>query len=113
MLAAAAANPALLGNHSTNSAYRTFQPRGSYTKSQGVTAKMLKTFPTQTYHPGCMPAENAQCSICLLEYEPGHRLRTLPCHHHFHQPCIDRWLSEHDTCPLCVQVVTQTIRIDK
>jgi NADH:ubiquinone oxidoreductase subunit B-like Fe-S oxidoreductase len=39
---------------------KTFQPRGSYTKSQGVTAKMLKTFPTQTYHPGCMPAENAQ-----------------------------------------------------
>jgi hypothetical protein len=24
-----------------------------------------------------------------------------------------RWLSDHDTCPLCVQVVTQSIRIDK
>lgn len=111
---AAAANPGLLGNNpSTNSAYRTFQARGSYSRSQGVTAKTLQTFPTQSYHPGCMPAENAQCSICLLEYEPGDHYRTLPCNHHFHQPCIDRWLSDHDTCPLCVQVVTQSIRIDK
>lgn len=87
---AAAANPGLLGNNpSTNSAYRvrasrrspppvlravrvvsfliiahscyqTFQARGSYSRSQGVTAKTLQTFPTQSYHPGCMPAENAQ-----------------------------------------------------
>lgn len=113
LAAAAASNPVLLGNHSTNSAYRTFNARGSYSRSQGVTAQALRSFPTESYHPGCMPTENAQCSICLLEYEVGDRFRTLPCKHHFHQPCIDRWLSDHDTCPLCVQVVTESIRIDK
>ncbi|KAG9452910.1 hypothetical protein H6P81_005814 [Aristolochia fimbriata] len=46
--------------------------------------------------------ETAQCYICLLEYEEGDCMRILPCHHDFHQPCIDKWLKEiHRVCPLC------------
>ncbi|XP_068635363.1 uncharacterized protein [Aristolochia californica] len=46
--------------------------------------------------------EAAQCYICLVEYEEGDCMRILPCHHDFHQPCIDKWLKEiHRVCPLC------------
>lgn len=42
------------------------------------------------------------CSICTLEYEPQQQIRSLDtCDHAFHTGCIDRWLADHNTCPLC------------
>jgi hypothetical protein len=42
------------------------------------------------------------CSICTLEYEPQQQIRSLDhCDHAFHTSCIDRWLADHNTCPLC------------
>ncbi|KAJ6807491.1 protein binding protein [Iris pallida] len=46
-------------------------------------------------------AEDAECSICLSTYEDGVELRQLPCNHHFHSACIDKWLYINATCPLC------------
>ncbi|XP_010266394.1 PREDICTED: uncharacterized protein LOC104603919 isoform X2 [Nelumbo nucifera] len=49
-----------------------------------------------------MNEEAAQCYICLVEYEEGDSMRILPCHHEFHQTCVDKWLKEiHRVCPLC------------
>uniref|UniRef100_A0A8C8XZ12 RING-type E3 ubiquitin transferase n=1 Tax=Panthera leo TaxID=9689 RepID=A0A8C8XZ12_PANLE len=41
------------------------------------------------------------CTICITEYTEGNKLRILPCTHEFHVHCIDRWLSENSTCPIC------------
>lgn len=35
-----------------------------------------------------------RCYICLVEYDEGDFMRVLPCHHDFHQTCIDKWLKE-------------------
>ncbi|ESQ38318.1 hypothetical protein EUTSA_v10028703mg [Eutrema salsugineum] len=45
--------------------------------------------------------EDAECCICLCEYEDGVELRELPCNHHFHCTCIDKWLHINSRCPLC------------
>lgn len=42
-----------------------------------------------------------ECCICLSVYDNGAELRGLPCHHHFHCSCIDKWLYINATCPLC------------
>jgi hypothetical protein len=45
--------------------------------------------------------EDAECCICLLPYDDGVELREIPCRHHFHSACIDKWLRINATCPLC------------
>ncbi|EOY15121.1 RING/U-box superfamily protein [Theobroma cacao] len=42
------------------------------------------------------------CSICLQDFLQGEVVHSLPhCHHMFHVSCIQRWLVEHKSCPLC------------
>eukprot|EP00549_Striatella_unipunctata_P026050 CAMPEP_0118715390 /NCGR_PEP_ID=MMETSP0800-20121206/26850_1 /TAXON_ID=210618 ORGANISM="Striatella unipunctata, Strain CCMP2910" /NCGR_SAMPLE_ID=MMETSP0800 /ASSEMBLY_ACC=CAM_ASM_000638 /LENGTH=329 /DNA_ID=CAMNT_0006621557 /DNA_START=296 /DNA_END=1285 /DNA_ORIENTATION=+ len=53
--------------------------------------------------------KNDACVICLEQFQPGDRLRVLPCNHLFHMGCIDRWLlGTHSDercvtsgCPIC------------
>jgi len=46
--------------------------------------------------------EEKECSICLDSYRVGVRLKELPrCQHIFHADCIDTWLTQKNTCPLC------------
>ncbi|PON77902.1 43kDa postsynaptic protein [Parasponia andersonii] len=45
--------------------------------------------------------DDAECCICLSTYDDGTELRELPCHHHFHCSCIDKWLHINAICPLC------------
>ncbi|XP_027360641.1 E3 ubiquitin-protein ligase At1g12760-like [Abrus precatorius] len=45
--------------------------------------------------------EDAECCICLSSYDDGVELRELPCGHHFHCACVDKWLYINATCPLC------------
>ncbi|KAF7824921.1 RING-H2 finger protein ATL7-like [Senna tora] len=46
--------------------------------------------------------KDTQCSVCLLDYQPEERLQQIPaCGHTFHMGCIDLWLANHSTCPLC------------
>ncbi|KAF7002956.1 hypothetical protein CFC21_018354 [Triticum aestivum] len=48
-----------------------------------------------------LAAEDAECCICISAYDDGAELRELPCGHHFHCACIDKWLHINATCPLC------------
>ncbi|CAA0386588.1 unnamed protein product [Arabidopsis thaliana] len=41
------------------------------------------------------------CSVCLEQVTVGEIVRTLPCLHQFHAGCIDPWLRQQGTCPVC------------
>ncbi|GAA0159210.1 hypothetical protein Leryth_027376 [Lithospermum erythrorhizon] len=46
--------------------------------------------------------ENAECTVCLNEFQENERLRSIPnCSHMFHIDCIDVWLQNNANCPLC------------
>jgi len=48
-----------------------------------------------------VPKEDANCAICLTEYNNGEEIRFLNCGHHFHSDCIMEWLVKNMTCPFC------------
>ena len=50
-----------------------------------------------------------ECTICLLQYTDETKKAT-ECRHIFHQECIDRWLQENNSCPLCRHVLQQHTR---
>ncbi|KAG6495876.1 hypothetical protein ZIOFF_043706 [Zingiber officinale] len=50
--------------------------------------------------------ETSECMICLDEIIDGQIVRFLPeCCHVFHVQCIDAWLIEHGSCPLCRRAI--------
>ncbi|NXE00774.1 RNF6 ligase, partial [Chaetorhynchus papuensis] len=73
---------------------------------RGLTKEQIDNLSTRNY--GDIHTENERsktCSVCINEYATGNKLRQLPCTHEFHIHCIDRWLSENSTCPICRQPV--------
>ncbi|XP_028763584.1 RING-H2 finger protein ATL2-like [Neltuma alba] len=78
---------------------------------------LFQFLPTFTYSSSTADADKhshplPQCAVCLSEFEEGQTGRVLPnCDHFFHRDCIDGWLREHSTCPLCRKVVKPKPRI--
>ncbi|KAJ6943421.1 E3 ubiquitin-protein ligase [Populus alba x Populus x berolinensis] len=60
-----------------------------------------------------LSGEDAECCICLSAYEDGAELRQLPCSHHFHCTCVDKWLYINATCPLCKYNILKSTSQDR
>ncbi|XP_048231514.1 RING-H2 finger protein ATL38-like [Ricinus communis] len=69
----------------------------------GLEPVIVANFPTKKYSADLfLASEDAQCTVCLAEYHAEDVLRILPyCGHSFHVTCIDIWLQQHSTCPVC------------
>ncbi|ESQ55707.1 hypothetical protein EUTSA_v10026467mg [Eutrema salsugineum] len=66
-------------------------------------ASHSEAFPTLVYSPGLnLAGAEAECIICLSEFEDGDTLRVLDrCKHGFHIHCIQQWFSSNPSCPTC------------
>ena len=42
-------------------------------------------------------------AICIDDFEEGVEVKTILCFHKFHSECINKWLKENSTCPVCKQ----------
>ncbi|KAL3532524.1 hypothetical protein ACH5RR_006045 [Cinchona calisaya] len=46
-----------------------------------------------------------ECIVCMESFESSVGGKQVPCGHVFHSTCIARWLSDHNSCPLCRSIV--------
>lgn len=69
----------------------------------GLEPVVVAAIPTMKFNREAFSSmEDAQCTICLGEYQEKEVLRIMPkCGHSFHLSCIDVWLRKQSTCPVC------------
>ncbi|CAK8530334.1 unnamed protein product [Lathyrus sativus] len=80
-----------------------------YIRTQGLQQSVINAISVCKYKKGEGLIEGTECSVCLSEFEEDESLRLLPkCHHAFHLPCIDTWLSSHTNCPMCRAPIVYT-----
>ncbi|KAG4213554.1 hypothetical protein ERO13_A01G064050v2 [Gossypium hirsutum] len=61
-----------------------------------------KLLPPMAYGVDNHALKSSECPICLDDYVVGESCRVFPdCKHMFHLSCIDHWLKNHLTCPVC------------
>jgi hypothetical protein len=82
---------------------------------RGLTQQVIGSLPTETVVMENKNHEeqkddnddnNTSCCICLEEYCDGDVVRKLPaCPHGFHRDCIDQWLRQVASCPVCKREV--------
>jgi len=52
-------------------------------------------------------SNHSVCVVCCAEYNDQDLCRKLPCGHHFHQQCVDKWLQRSTRCPLCMGTIRE------
>ncbi|KAM3407863.1 hypothetical protein ACQJBY_001289 [Aegilops geniculata] len=76
-------------------------------RSAGLDADAIAALPEFVYRKDGGVGEEeeedaAECAVCLAVMVDGEAARRLPrCMHVFHRSCVDVWLREHSTCPVC------------
>ncbi|KAG5045472.1 hypothetical protein AAZX31_06G095500 [Glycine max] len=74
-------------------------------RQRGLDREIIETFPTFVYSTVKslkLGRATLECAVCLNEFEEVETLRFIPnCSHVFHSECIDAWLANHSTCPVC------------
>ncbi|KAJ4820365.1 RING/U-box superfamily protein [Rhynchospora pubera] len=84
--------------------------------SVGLDQSLVDMFPVIDYEGvkgikiGNGPLE---CAVCLSEFDDSDKIRLLlpGCCHAFHPECIDDWLKNHVTCPVCRSDLTHNAEI--
>ncbi|KAL7097486.1 hypothetical protein ACP275_10G147700 [Erythranthe tilingii] len=71
-------------------------------RNSGINRKVIESLPLFRFSSLRGQKDGLECAVCLNRFEAEEVLRLLPkCKHAFHIECVDTWLDEHSTCPLC------------
>ncbi|KAJ1409845.1 Zinc finger, RING-type [Sesbania bispinosa] len=88
-------------NQNTNLQNTHLLPR-SRSRFSGIDREVIETLPFFKFSSLKGFKQGLECTVCLSKFEDTEILRLLPkCKHAFHMNCIDKWLENHSTCPLC------------
>lgn len=75
------------------------EERQGAVRTNQLSATDIQRFPTKVFRR--CGGGNMHCQICCCDYSDGEKLRILSCFHDYHVHCIDQWLKDNSTCPIC------------
>lgn len=81
--------------------YKVTGPESEGSQTQEASSSSTSSELKQDANSAKVSEEDLTCTICLEQVKRGELLRTLPCLHQFHANCIDPWLRQQGTCPVC------------
>ncbi|PIA42826.1 hypothetical protein AQUCO_02000343v1 [Aquilegia coerulea] len=74
----------------------------SRSRFSGIDKTVIESLPFFRFSSLRGSKEGLECAVCLSKFEETETLRLLPkCKHAFHVNCVDQWLENHSSCPLC------------
>lgn len=73
-----------------------------------LVAEMLSSSELMDARAADGKAAGVECAVCIEEIEASEIYRELPCGHQFHRDCIDPWLEQSVTCPMCATSIVET-----
>ncbi|KAG5547449.1 hypothetical protein RHGRI_013219 [Rhododendron griersonianum] len=76
-------------------------------RSSGIDKILIESLPFFKFSALKGLRGGLECAVCLSKFEDIEVLRLLPrCKHAFHINCVDQWLENHSSCPLCRQKIS-------
>ncbi|KAL5697468.1 RING-type E3 ubiquitin transferase [Ranunculus cassubicifolius] len=87
--------------------------RSNPRRFSGIDKAVIESLPFFRFSSLRGSKDGLECAVCLSKFEDTETLRLLPkCKHAFHVNCVDKWLENHSSCPLCrLKVDPQDISI--
>lgn len=70
---------------------------------QQALLKQIKDAAGQPVSGSLSMRELRSCAICQEPF--GEKALRLPCAHHFHKECVEKWLQKNTSCPLCRHII--------
>ncbi|XP_068595083.1 RING finger protein 148-like [Brachionichthys hirsutus] len=58
-------------------------------------------------------SETYVCAVCIDSYKAGEVVTVLTCDHIFHKGCIEPWLLERRTCPMCKCDILKALGVEE
>lgn len=58
-------------------------------------------------------SDSHMCAVCIESYKVGDVVTVLTCDHIFHKACIEPWLLERRTCPMCKCDILKALGVEE
>ncbi|KAF9787982.1 hypothetical protein BJ322DRAFT_1046327 [Thelephora terrestris] len=71
-------------------------------KQRNTPSHIIANLPSGKYSEWAAPGCDERCPVCLDDYQVhDDLLKITDCTHWFHRGCLEQWLSNANTCPVC------------
>jgi len=71
-------------------------------KQRNTPSHIIANLPSGKYSEWAAPGCDERCPVCLDDYQVhDDLLKITDCSHWFHRGCLEQWLSNANTCPVC------------
>lgn len=100
---------------SANRLYNLRQHRRSERRLKSEAKKAIQRLQVRTLKRGDeeTTSDILLCAVCIEAYKPGEVVTVLTCDHIFHKACIEPWLLERRTCPMCKCDILKALGVEE